>query len=269
MYGLALGIARVNESLPVPVYALISGLNAATVGIIALAAVQLAQKAITDKLSRILVFLGGTAGMLYNALWYFPVLMVAAGIVTVAWDAWKEGWWRRRDLENAAAEGDGEMREVSAALPPGSSRASQRSADAGSLRRVGTPIDTSQHPSEQDSGQSPATPAAAAAPITSTAPPATLIFNWKFGLSVICFFFVTFIPIMTLRALLRSKNAQPFKLFANFYLAGTWQTSPPFFLPRGKYLRPIDGSIHYQELLSLAVDLSSFLFLESKSALAV
>src|SRR5579862_7864140 len=119
MYGLALGIARVNESLPEPVYALISGLNAATVGIIALAAVQLAQSAITDRLSRILVFLGATAGMLYNALWYFPVLMLAAGVVTVAWDARRERWWRKsRDLEHVAAERGGEMGAVSAPPPP-------------------------------------------------------------------------------------------------------------------------------------------------------
>jgi chromate transport protein ChrA len=68
------------------VYALLSGLNSATVGIIALAAVQLSQKAITDKLSRILVFFGATAGLLYNALWYFPVLMVAGGLSAVIWD---------------------------------------------------------------------------------------------------------------------------------------------------------------------------------------
>ncbi|KAL8764597.1 MAG: hypothetical protein Q9209_007960, partial [Squamulea sp. 1 TL-2023] len=85
-YGLSLGIASIDEKLPTPVYALLTGLNAATVGIIALAAVQLSQKAITDKLTRILVFFGGAAGILYNALWYFPVLMVAAGASTIVWD---------------------------------------------------------------------------------------------------------------------------------------------------------------------------------------
>lgn len=70
MYGLSLGVSRIGDTLPAPAYALLTGLNAATVGIIALAAVQLAQKAITDKLSRGLVFLGGVGGMLYTALWY-------------------------------------------------------------------------------------------------------------------------------------------------------------------------------------------------------
>jgi chromate transport protein ChrA len=68
------------------VYALLSGLNAAVVGIIALAAVQLAEKAITDRITRILVFLGATAGLLYNALWYFPLLMFLAGCAAVIFD---------------------------------------------------------------------------------------------------------------------------------------------------------------------------------------
>ena len=40
MFALALGVERIGEVLPDPVYALLSGLNASTVGIIAVAAVQ-------------------------------------------------------------------------------------------------------------------------------------------------------------------------------------------------------------------------------------
>lgn len=40
MYGLSLGVQKMPEKLPPPAYALLSGLNASTVGIIALAAVQ-------------------------------------------------------------------------------------------------------------------------------------------------------------------------------------------------------------------------------------
>lgn len=40
MFGLSLGVQRLDERLPDIVYALLSGLNASTVGIIALAAVQ-------------------------------------------------------------------------------------------------------------------------------------------------------------------------------------------------------------------------------------
>jgi len=88
MYGLSLGVQRINEILPLPVYALLSGLNASTVGIIALAAVQLAEKAIRDKLTRILVVLGACAGLCYNALWFFPVLMLIGGLTSVIWDGW-------------------------------------------------------------------------------------------------------------------------------------------------------------------------------------
>ena len=69
MYALAVGIAKVKDTLPTPVYALLSGLNAATVGVIALAGVKLAQRAISDKVTRLLVYLGGAMGMLYTALW--------------------------------------------------------------------------------------------------------------------------------------------------------------------------------------------------------
>ncbi|KAL9561828.1 hypothetical protein ACKAV7_014090 [Fusarium commune] len=68
MYGLSIGVSNIGESLPRAVYALLSGLNAATVGIIVLVAVQLSEKAITDKITCILVFLGASAGMMYNAL---------------------------------------------------------------------------------------------------------------------------------------------------------------------------------------------------------
>lgn len=86
MYGLSIGVAKINETLPRPVYALLSGLNAATVGVIALAAIELSEKAITDRLTRIVVFIGAAAGMLYNALWYFPVLMIVSGAATLIFD---------------------------------------------------------------------------------------------------------------------------------------------------------------------------------------
>lgn len=88
MYGLSLGVQRMSEILPAPVYALLSGLNSSTVGIIALAAVQLAEKAIKDKLTRILVIMGAVAGLCYNALWYFPTLMAIGGVTVVIWDGW-------------------------------------------------------------------------------------------------------------------------------------------------------------------------------------
>jgi hypothetical protein len=108
MYALALIVSRVSSDLPLPVYALLSGLNAVVVGNIALAAIQLADKAITDPLSRLILVFSACAGLCYNALWYFPVLMVAGGGTTVAWDLWgrsfvgsvKRRWRRRRSEDN-------------------------------------------------------------------------------------------------------------------------------------------------------------------------
>lgn len=123
MYALSLGVQHINESLPEPVYALLSGLNASTVGIIALAAVQLADKAIRDRLTRILVILGACAGLCYNALWFFPLLMALGGLSTIIWDGWmsqsvrkvKLAWQRRHRAQEDAAEtgttGDIELEE--------------------------------------------------------------------------------------------------------------------------------------------------------------
>lgn len=49
---------------------------------------ELAQKAIQDRLTRILVIAGACAGICYNALWYFPLLITIGGVVTVLWDVW-------------------------------------------------------------------------------------------------------------------------------------------------------------------------------------
>merc|ERR1719262_1435789 len=37
-------------------------------------------------MTRILVFLGATAGLMYNALWYFPLLMLLGGVASVIFD---------------------------------------------------------------------------------------------------------------------------------------------------------------------------------------
>jgi hypothetical protein len=86
MFTLSIGVARIQQQLPDPVYALLSGLNASTVGIIALAAVQLSEGAIKDRLARILVIFGALMGLCYTALWYFPIIMVAGGLASVIWD---------------------------------------------------------------------------------------------------------------------------------------------------------------------------------------
>ncbi|KAL8837117.1 MAG: hypothetical protein Q9176_005859 [Flavoplaca citrina] len=208
-YGLSLGIARVDESLPAPVYALLTGLNAATVGIIALAAVQLSQKAITDKLTRILVFFGGTAGILYNALWYFPVLMVAGGASTVIWDyRWLQrlaGSIRRR----------GHRRDQDSEGHPQAMESIELSSEARLRRPVQATTQThSQRPNNDTIKEDEE---------HERIVPPTLdmrVLSWKFGALVITAFFISFIVIMALRGA-GNIDQRGFNLFANLYLAGT------------------------------------------------
>ncbi|KAL8858704.1 MAG: hypothetical protein Q9178_004792 [Gyalolechia marmorata] len=208
-YGLALGVARIDERLPAPVYALLTGLNAATVGIIALAAVQLSQKAITDKLTRILVFFGGTAGILYNALWYFPVLMVAGGVSTVVWDyRWAHRLANSLKRRKRPVEGDFESHPEPV-----------ESIDLSSEARLRGHGQTATHSDRR----SPSNSNAQVVNEEERVVPASLemrVFSWKFGAMVIVGFFISFIIIMALRGV-GTIDQRGFNLFANMYLAGT------------------------------------------------
>lgn len=209
-YGLSLGIANIDERLPAPVYALLTGLNAATVGIVALAAVQLSQKAITDKLTRILVFLGGTTGILYSALWYFPVLLVIAGASAIIWDY---RWVHRL---------------VSIVRQRGEPTAHDSGHDSGAVELT----EASPGPAARRVRHAPTFPQEISAGDGTTLDveneertvPALRemrVFSWKFGVMVIAAFFVSFIIVMVLRGL-GNINRRGFNLFANLYLAGTW-----------------------------------------------
>jgi len=85
-----------SSQLSVP---LLSGLNAATVGIIALAGVKLARKTITGPLTRLLLVGTGCAGICYNALWYFPVILIIDGMITLSWALWHSSAVRMKIIE--------------------------------------------------------------------------------------------------------------------------------------------------------------------------
>ncbi|KAK6497158.1 hypothetical protein TWF506_004633 [Arthrobotrys conoides] len=214
MYGLSLGVSKIGDTMPSPVYALLSGLNAATVGIIALAAVQLSEKAITDKLTRILVFLGGAVGMLYSALWFFPVLMFVGGVATVVWDyRWLQDFYRRFRKEEVedqeTSEAVPEVREDTASTASTAStttRQRRRETDQSTILPVSTP------PSPQEPPPATTEPPKATTQLTSL--------TWKTGTLIIVSFFMTFITIMTLRGTLKAPPL-PYSVFANLYLAGT------------------------------------------------
>jgi chromate transport protein ChrA len=200
MFGLSIGISNVDQSLPRVVYAVLSGLNAATVGIIALAAVELSDKAITDKISRILVFLTASAGMLYNALWYFPVLMFAAGCSTVTYD---HRWLHRpakvilkliKCMRRSAVSGVGNSSDESG--PGLESNSSSETLDD-QLRTSAREYEPRTIPHDR-----------------------RLNFSWKSGAAIIATFSLTFVIVMVLRGVLPHPPLL-YKLFSNLYLAGT------------------------------------------------
>ncbi|CEL09250.1 Putative Chromate ion transporter (Eurofung) [Aspergillus calidoustus] len=212
MYALSLGVQRIDETLPAPVYALLSGLNASTVGIIALAAVQLAEKAIRDKISRILVIFGACAGLCYSALWYFPVLMVAGGVATALWDGLlyqqvlkaKSAWRNRNrqpepeaDAPDSAGLGDAAAR--NSTRGPGVDILRMRKPEAGPL-----PQPTSAQTFEGRDGH-----------VSQDH-----VIRIRVGIALFVFFFASFIAILVTRAKI-SLPPLALDLFANMYLAGT------------------------------------------------
>lgn len=213
MYGLSIGVSNIGSSLPRPVYALLSGLNASTVGIIALAAVQLSEKAITDKLTRIIVFLGAAAGLLYNALWYFPLLIFLAGAATVVHDM----RWLHRPVR-AVGRGITSARGVF-----------QRSDNASASQQPQPPMTTAEN---RHTFTATIEPGQTELPVTERGsspieqqeriipPQRRLNFSWKVGISITVSFLLSFVVIMVLRGTL---HAPPllFRFFTNMYLAGT------------------------------------------------
>ncbi|KAI1503525.1 chromate transporter-domain-containing protein [Biscogniauxia marginata] len=217
MYGLSIGIFSINQALPRPAYALLFGLNAATVGVIALAATQLSHKAITDKLTRVLIFLSGAAAMLYNALWYFPVLMLISGCATLIYDyRWlhkpvaaviKATKFRTRPVHEESAATPQEPRVVH---PSGSRYAT------GAQDGVGpTDVTEAELPVAEREGFSTAEDEARIIPREFR-----LDISWQTGTAIIGSFFLTFVVVMVLRGVLPNPPLL-FSLFANMYLAGT------------------------------------------------
>jgi chromate transport protein ChrA len=215
MYAFAVGVSHINESLPRQAYALLSGLNAAVVGIIALAAVQLAKKAITDKMTRILVFLGACAGLLYNALWYFPLLMLLAGCASVTFDYrvlhpavnWVINLWKKRKHTSSEEPG----LELPTTVPSEqNNQASESAAESTGARK----------------SQENSTTVAAEEPIEEVPEPRiipaarTLNISWQTGTVILVVFFLIFLVLMVLRGVLPHKPLL-FNLFSNMFLAGT------------------------------------------------
>ena len=230
MYGLSIAVSRIGETVPSQAYALLSGLNAATVGIVLLAAVQLSQKSITDKVTRILVFLGASAGLLYNALWYFPLLMFLAGCVTVVYDyrflhgpvKWVMQLFKRKRSSPAVEAGE-EMGEASPQAVQGPTEVEEPSATTSSGLPSPAPAHTRSSLKETPQSDLPVNEPDVVE--ERTAPrlvpeDRVLDVSWQMGVIIITGFFATFIIFMILRGVLKNPSLL-YSLFANMYLAGT------------------------------------------------
>ena len=236
MYGLSVGIAKVGNTLPEPVYSLLSGLNAATVGIIALAAVRLSERAITDKLTRFLVYLGGVMGMLYTALWYYPVIMLGAGLTTWVWDQkylhaavdLLRNHRRKRKVKEASMDIEKGSEKP---FDNGSNKISWATDSSSSQDRM-KPLPP---PPPAYSKEPPPSPVSAyrhprCPPVPSQSPtkkrrrkvrprPFSSM-TWPTGMGIITFFLISFVLVLVLHAL-SSAPSRSFSLFSSLYLAGT------------------------------------------------
>ncbi|KAL5589416.1 hypothetical protein FOVSG1_011283 [Fusarium oxysporum f. sp. vasinfectum] len=200
MFGLSIGVSNIGDTLPRAVYALLSGLNAATVGIIALAAVELSDKAITDQPTRLVLSITAAAGMLYNALWYFPALIVAGGCCIVIYDY---RWLHRpvRAVKNT-------ILRVRRGRPTGNENIQGAENGTGNVNSSTVAL-REQESTEQRDGEPRVVPQEY-----------RLNFSWKSGTAIIAVFLVSFIVVIVLRATLTDAPLL-YKLFANLYLAGT------------------------------------------------
>lgn len=86
MAALGVGVSRIPDTLPGAVLALLTGLNAAAVGLIGLAAFQLSKAAGTDSLTVGLIWLSASFGICYHAPWMYPTLIAGGGAATALWD---------------------------------------------------------------------------------------------------------------------------------------------------------------------------------------
>ncbi|OAA57980.1 Chromate transporter [Niveomyces insectorum RCEF 264] len=226
MFGLSLGVANIDETLPGPAYALLSGINAAVVGVVALATIELSTKAITDGLTRFLVFFTASAGVLFNALWYFPVLMAVSGLATLVYDLrWLHRpvralmrlvpFWRRRP---SAPENGGAQQEAGVELGVVRNGQEGRETAAGRGGEDRTNGSTPQGENEAQPGRLRTSTAEVEPRVVPQA--LRIGISWRAGAAVIATFFVFFLTIMVLRGTLVAPP-QLYRLFANMCLAGT------------------------------------------------
>jgi chromate transport protein ChrA len=214
------------DRLPPIVYALLSGLNASTVGVIALAAVQLSEKAIKDRVTRILVIFGACAGLCYNALWYFPVLIFIGGVVTVMWDVWlrqrvgkmKAAYLaKRRRARNEQGDAE-EVQATTQTIPIELTRpqaVKRRTGPGSSTDRI---VPEQEEAGRSHAGEHPVVDDVTAKnePVAAVADVKTHNISVKVGVSLIVGFLISFVVIMVIRGTVSSTRS--FDIFSNMYV---------------------------------------------------
>ena len=168
-------------------------------------------------------------GMLYTALWYYPVILAGCGLITLTWDLGLYRWigdcFRR--LVRTQPE-DAKIREkIMTELEKGYWTAGSRSSQ-GLWKPLPPPPaysvrDTTIYTDSAFRDPRPAPPPPSPSDSISQhkdSPNDFGTMTWKVGTGIILFFFITFITILTVH----SSTKQPqrsFSLFSSLYLAGT------------------------------------------------
>lgn len=223
MYGLSIGISNIQETLPRAVYAILSGLNAATVGVIALAAVELSTKTVTDEFSRIVLFLSACAALMYSALWYLPTLIALSGCATVIFDyRWLHGPVKavislitRKRNRSTTVESGSRSNELSVDLPESATGISRRVVSRSGRNAENGTRPSSLHDQQQQNGAEDQEQERRIIPADYP-----LKLHWKSGSIIIASFLALFAVVITLKAVLPAPPIL-YSLFANLYLAGT------------------------------------------------
>lgn len=236
MAALAAGVRKFPDRLPPIVLALLTGLNAAAVGLIALAAYQLAQTAISDRVTRALVLGSASFGICYHAPWMYPVLVAVGGLTTLLFDfrgrilgLLPRVRRRRRPLHGVDSDRDPAPRRGDDAIElesiPRRRTEAGRDDDNDDLKPVAPDVDSASTLRHRNGSSASTTAAAAASP----APPVTasverstvlMVLNRKVAFTLGAGFVVYLVSIIVVR----SKLADPpraLDFFTNMVIGGT------------------------------------------------
>ena len=226
-----------QAELPNIAFALLSGLNAATVGLVALAAVQLSERAITNNMERFILSTTACVGILYSghplsfsidvsALWYYPVLMVGSGIALVIYDSrviqnvfrrTRSRFQRNHREENVelGTNVSSQEHEMPGETSPAEPKPIRIDASDNEISSSGVASDRQRYDIHTvDETPRPTAPTARVRSEDLKAPYSILI-----GVSIFALFVVSFIVIMVIRGVVPNLP-KPYQFFANMYLAG-------------------------------------------------